>query len=128
MKIRPGFVSNSSSSSFIIGSKVALVEDSLYNILVQGNEKHPLDFLIRAFAKSIINNSKRQLIEEMKKDMMWDEDEVPETIRLTYAKFPYVYELRASNQDSDPISNMLYEFGDDFEVVAQDIEISNLWC
>jgi len=125
MKQRNGFVSNSSSSSFIVGSKEELTQEGLCEIFGGSEDNHPLSFMINVLSKFIAQSAKRQSIEEAKED--FGEDDVPDNVSDMHERFAYVYELTACSDDGDPISNMMYEYQDNFEVVSKDIEIKPIW-
>ena len=118
MKLRRGFISNSSSSSFIIGSKKELTEPMLY-CAFKINKDTPLKGLLKQIINYIVDNSKKiNSVEEWFKENWctaklvdgW-EDEVPESIIGAFAKFQNVYELECSNEDGDAVSLMLYNGG-----------------
>ena len=67
MKIRTGFVSNSSSSSFIIASKAKLDEKKLTEIF-KIPEDSPLHFLSKLVVESFIQNSEETSRKEMIED------------------------------------------------------------
>lgn len=132
MKIRSGFVSNSSSCSFMVGSNFPLdKEETLSNYLKGTNgDNVPMSFLIDAFARFIITNAERhESIEKFDEANEYTKygDKIPDKISYFFDKFVYVYELGVSNDSGDPISSMLYRYEDETVVASEDLEIGGMW-
>ena len=78
MKMRNGFVSNSSSSSFIIGMKGNLTKDKLLDIFNVPKDSviYPL---VKELSSVIIEKAEKESVEEYMDDLGYDdEDELPE--------------------------------------------------
>jgi len=113
MKIRNGFVSNSSSSSFIIASKEKLTKEKLmeyFNV----SEKSPLYKVAKDISKALIDMSELKTIDEIKEDYCFDdENELDECNDGIFKKakdkdFKYLYQGMAGN-DGEAIENMICE-------------------
>jgi hypothetical protein len=125
MKTRNGFVSNSSSSSFLIGTNEPLTERMVAEVLdVEGNLHWVL--LLGLFAKWVFQRAKpikdvEKLIES------FDEDGgAGKKVRSLVERFAYTYELRASNEDCDGWGELLHLIGDELSkplVSSQRMEI-----
>jgi hypothetical protein len=119
MKFRKGFVSNSSSTSFIIGSKDQISSDSVARLL--GAESSPARRLLKDLAVWIAMNAKP--IRDVDKWLKDNFDEAPsESFVRLRDKFPFLYEVRASNEDCDGWGEMFYsQFGESGEtLIASD--------
>lgn len=123
MKFRNGFVSNSSSSSFVLTSRTKITEEML-NKALGIPEEHPLHSLVSSVTKCIISSSK-----------LVDEDELREW-RADYEKYKdsyskerldlveqnnFVYTGYFSDDSGDPIETMLCLSG--INVKTEDFEI-----
>jgi len=113
MKTRTGFVSNSSSSSFIVASPKKLTVDGIMRVF--GYEDSPLRWMIKGFAKFIAESSERitSLDEWMKNRYL---DEAPKTLVRLMKQYPYVYELQVANDDDSVMSHYMYDEGCDFKI------------
>ena len=131
MKHRNGFVSNSSSCSFIVGSNFPLDKEEVLADHLKGTKGDaPMSFLIDAFARFIIRNVERhKSIEKFDETNEYTKygDKIPDKISYFFDKFVYVYELSAASDDSDPISNMLYKYEDKTVIASEDLEIGGMW-
>jgi len=73
MKIRNGYVSNSSSSSFLICSKEELTKNSLMEIS-KVDKDSPFYNIIEDIAEFFVNNSEKQTIEKIKEEYTYDNE------------------------------------------------------
>ena len=106
MKIRNGFVSNSSSSSFIVASKIKPTAESL----MKGIDKSsPLYFIAIDISKFLAANLKEYPIEEMEKD--YDVENIPMEWKNSIDKGYKIFEARLHG-DVESIEAYLYDFGD----------------
>ena len=131
MKYRNGFVSNSSSCSFMVGSNFPLDKEEILAEYLKGTTGDvPMSFLIDAFARFIIKNIERhESVEKFDEENGYTKygDKIPNKISYFFDKFVYVYEFSAASDDGDPISNMLYRYEDETVVASEDLEIGGMW-
>ena len=124
MKIRLDFVTNSSSSSFIIGIKGELTEENLLKYL--GVEKSgPLFEFAKSLAYLIVKKAKPKSIEDVKDDYCFYE-ELPSDCREKeiFDNGMNCYQVSADN-DSDGVElalyNMIFNYtSDDFIIYGDD--------
>jgi len=131
MKLRNGFVSNSSSSSFIIGVKDKLTKDTL-----ESNFGVPKDSVGWKFIGPIIEFLIKEADEITIKSLV--KDEYCKSLEEFKENYPNhegmklledgwkVYEVRVSNEDYDGISQYFYENGCP-EVNTEDLVIKELY-
>ncbi len=67
MKVRFDFVTNSSSSSFVIASKEELNKKMLYE-LFQISDNHPLRELLQDIANTILHSATKSTLDEIRED------------------------------------------------------------
>lgn len=105
MKIRNGFVSNSSSSSFIIADyrKGTAKKDKVKLIIEIDLAKYMDDFDLG--------------------ELEWLDDEDKKKIKDAIAKGAKIKEIRASNENGDGIEYMLYENGLEEGQLPEGIEL-----
>ena len=113
MKIREGFVSNSSSSSFIVGSKEPITKEYLESIA--NPENNIFKFFLKAMLTYIAENVSVTTKEEIFKYGEPDSEYVKKAL-----SFKYLYILSVCNDDGDSISNILYD--NHHEVLLVDCE------
>lgn len=109
MKIRNGFVSNSSSSSFIILSKTKLTKKMLKEKFAV-SENHPLGELIDKIANALINNGKefKSWEEYVKNDYDGYEDEALDFSPVSKEDFDnWKVFLGDLSTDGEPIESFL---------------------
>jgi hypothetical protein len=119
MKARLGFVSNSSSSSFLVGTMVPLSFEFLCSEFVVA--KHPASELLSDLALTIAKKSKKITPDRMKEFEQCDD----KTFNRMAAKFPHMYQFRASNED-DGVETWLYNFFSEKSgiILSDNIEVS----
>lgn len=111
MKVRSSFVSNSSSSSFIIASNQPLSSELLLKGLGSGS---PLDWFVRGLADFIETNARFcEKPEDVVKNMYYDrmKDEIAELFR----RYPFCYTLCVAS-DEDSFSSLLHGHANEFMV------------
>lgn len=129
MKVRQGFVSNSSSSSFIVAVKGEFTRENLLRLFGINNGclamimfNPLLDVILNSrdceFAEHASSNGFDDLAEYMEK---YPDD--PYTLGAFLALGGWtVREFSVSSEDGDPVSNFFYQ-NDDIEIDEQDIKI-----
>jgi len=109
---RLGFVSNSSSSSFIIGVKGDLTKEKLLKEF-KVPEDSPLFEFIKDLAKVIVKNSEEISYSSYEKE--WGEDDVPEIAKKIKYKEMKMYRGYASDDPGMGTENALCEMTIDYE-------------
>lgn len=101
MKIRTDFVTNSSSSSFIVFSKKELTKETLFELL-KLDEEHPLKDIMNLIADCIINCIECENFEDYVKEWYSDyNEEISKEYLELSKKFPYFYEGSFSTEGYD---------------------------
>jgi hypothetical protein len=121
MKIRIGFVSNSSSSSFVIGCKEELCSCALKKAL---KIDHPLGFVMDAVANFIEMNAQGITLIEWERSTA---HQAPDIMKELSEKFPRIYTFEADSQEGGDVGRMLYQHSSIFKVETDDLVIQNLW-
>jgi hypothetical protein len=99
MKIRQGFVSNSSSSSFIIGCKGKLTEEKIIEAM-DANEGSLFYNVAKDIAEYFVSESQEMTRDEYMKDRYIDsEDEFEDGVKEVLDKGMNLYVGSASDQD-----------------------------
>jgi len=84
MKIRNGFVSNSSSSSFLILSKNGELSNEILLNCFDVSDKSPLYPMVKQIVKEIINSSEELTIDEYIQNYYDDEEDMKEFNPIRY--------------------------------------------
>ena len=144
MKIRNGFVSNSSSSSFIIISDKKIDESSSFVDLFSIPKESPFYKLSCDIASTLFNNSNLMSYSDLVEEYFWCEEEIKkanEDIEFAFEElqdiFKSIEELKKfkedklylrygsnSDDDGDPIESMLRYY--DLDIESDGIKITNL--
>jgi hypothetical protein len=115
MKIRTGFVSNSSSSSFIIGCKGKITKEKILSV-IKIQKDSLLYNIAESLAKFIVNNSRKITKKQYLEDMCIDEADMPEDIIEIFNNDMDLYELSASSDNYDDIGEkIMYDTEMDYE-------------
>jgi hypothetical protein len=125
VKTRHGFVSNSSSSSFIVGTNKPLTTEVV--MVGLGVTSSPGAILLTSFADWLIEKAKPTTVNKLLADYGDDED-CPKAPKRLAQKFKHLYTFRAGNEDCDGWSEMLYNLFEESKVlVTDDIEICSMY-
>lgn len=114
MKIRNGFVSNSSSSSFIIGFKNEISNDKMKDAIIKAmnvSEKSPVFFIVKDLANCLVNSAKYDLDLE---DYIYEEETEKEILcnfgikeEDFYGNWSFKEGSLSRNESDDPIESLL---------------------
>ena len=109
MKTRNGFVSNSSSSSFVIASKEPLTAKMLWEVF-NVPENSPLHCLSRDIGEWFVKNAKKTAIKEFCD--YYYEDDIPSIVKTVIKKDMILYTGHACDDSGDAVESLLcdYEF------------------
>lgn len=114
MKVRTDFITNSSSSSFVIGFKGELTKEKLISLFKVPKDS-PLYFLNEELANTLINCSNLKTKEEMIDNYCCDEfDELPKNIKKVFNKELNLYYGYVSN-DNGAIEELLCDIDLSYE-------------
>lgn len=86
MKVRMGFVSNSSSSSFVIGVKGELTADKIMKVF-NVDEKSPLHGVAAEMASLLVDRAEEVSMKEMLDDGYLSEDVIKQLIRKDFTLY-----------------------------------------
>ena len=106
MKTRLGFVSNSSSSSFVIASSEPLTAKMLWEVF-NVPEDSPLHCISRDIAEWFAANAKRTSVKEFSDDYF--EDDIPSIVKAVIKKDLILYTGYAHDDSGDPIESFICE-------------------
>jgi len=107
VKKRKGFVSNSSSSSFIIGVKGELTEEKLMKAF-KVNKDSPLYSLVTKMAQVMKKKSDVYTKEEYLDDMCCGEEDLSDTVVAIIERGFKIYRGWVSDEEGDPAESALY--------------------
>ena len=113
MKIRNGFVSNSSSSSFIIAVKSELTEErlaELFSTELEALKNSPFKSIIDSFIECIFNNAEKISIEEFMKDNYvedWKDEEMPDIVKKAIKNDMTLYYGDFSSSGNSAVESLL---------------------
>ena len=96
MKIRNGFVSNSSSSSFLIVSKNGNLTEEKIMKSFDVKEGSPLFTLAKGIAREMLSEVREFTYEEYKEDFMWGEC----TDDAFKEEYPHMYDLYEKGKEN----------------------------
>lgn len=121
MKIRNGFVSNSSSSSFIIGVKGELTEEKLMKSL-KVDVNSPLYPLAKGMAQVMLK-SEEFTLEELLKDRGCDVVDLTSLEKKIFDKGFKLYQGYAADDGCDPelaLCNLSIDYADDEIIISKE--------
>ena len=115
MKIKNGFVSNSSSSSFVIASKAPLTRKMLEDLFAVPTTS-PLHCLSKDIASWFEDNSTKTTIKEYCSDF-WDggEDETPAIVTTAIKQDLTLYTGTACDDSDNPVESLVCELSLNFK-------------
>ncbi len=97
MKIRYDFVTNSSSTNFVIGCKDELTKEKLLEVF-QVHRYHPLSIIMKEIMDIVFKTAKRKTKEEILEYY----NEIPEECERVFSKgYEYLYEGELSTDNWD---------------------------
>jgi len=100
MKIRGGYVSNSSSSSFIFGSKTKIISgDKILKVLAVP-ENSPIFILCKDIVSYFVNAAEYDT-KEILENMIYYPEKDKQRIKKAIEEYPYVFEITIEKNNSE---------------------------
>lgn len=112
MKVRNGFVSNSSSSSFLIGCKGALTPDRLIGVF-KVDAGSPLFNIAESFAEILCKNATKVTLKSLLNEYCYDEDD--DLVREVLKKNLDIYTGYVSDEAGDSLEAAMCNIGIKYE-------------
>lgn len=111
--MRNGFVSNSSSSSFIIGTRGKLDKKKLIK-LFKVDKESPIFLLVKGMADILVENATKMTLKEYLEDTCYEEDGVPKIVKKIISKGFTLYSGSVGDE-AGGLESALCQVGLDYE-------------